>query len=154
MVVKKFFELLQGREFINVATADKKAKPCAAPKFFLKTHGKYIYLIDYTLARTVQNIRVNPQVSLCLMDLDSFNGYRVNGHAELIEKGKEFQQIIEDLDKRLIKLSAERVVRRITTGKKTPHFEMEISKRFVVIKVKVDDVAEFGPRGDLKQEKS
>ena len=71
MLPKKIKELLENREFISVATCDFKGRPNAAPKFFLKFEHNFIYLVDYTIGMTWENLKVNPKASLSLMDPDT-----------------------------------------------------------------------------------
>ena len=72
-------DILKGREYISVATADKDAKPNAAPKFLLKFEKPYLFLIDYSFATTTENLRVNPRAALSFMDLENLEGYRLYG---------------------------------------------------------------------------
>ena len=146
-------ELLKGREFISLATADKSAKPNAAPKFLLKYEKPYMYLVDYSFATTTANLRVNPRAALSFMDLDNLEGYRVSGTAELIEKGKEFAELAKEIERKNIQLSTDRVLEGMRTGKKYNHFALERPDKFVVIKFKVEEVTRIGTRGDFYREK-
>ena len=88
-VIKKALELLKAREFVAVATADKVGKPNSAPKLLLKIDGRIVYFIDYSIGRTFENLKVNPEVSLSFIDINSLFGYRLNGKVEIIEEGCE-----------------------------------------------------------------
>ena len=145
--------LLKGREFLSVGTADLTGKPNAAPKFFLKYEKPHIFLIDYSFATTTNNLRANPRASLSFMDLENLEGYRLYGSAELIETGKEFKLIAQEVEKKALRLSATRVIEASRTGKKYEHFELEMPDKFVAIKVKIEESTKIGPRGDLYREK-
>ena len=153
MITEAILELLRKRAFVSIATCDKKGAPHAAPKLLLKIRRPFIYLIDYTIAKTVENLKENPRASLSIMDLDNLEGYRLNGSVELIEHGEEHRAIFKELDKRLIELSAKRLIEGVRSGKKSAHFELEIPEKFVVIKIEMEESVKIGPRGDFWKEK-
>lgn len=152
MAMEGLSRLLRKREFVSFATADKKGQPNAAPKLLLKFEKPFVYLIDYTVARTVDNLRINPKAALSLMDLENLEGYRMSGHAEIIERGEAFKRFAKELEKKLIQLSADRVIEGSRTGKKFSHYELEIPDKFVVIKFKIEEVVKIGTRGDMYRE--
>jgi predicted pyridoxine 5'-phosphate oxidase superfamily flavin-nucleotide-binding protein len=153
MISKKIVELLKNREFISVATCDFAGRPNAAPKFILKFESNFIYLIDYTIGKTWENLKINPRVSLSLMDTDNLTGYQINGPVQIIESGSDYKKILEELREREIHLSVERVIKGIHTQKRHEVFEVVMPQKFVIFKVKIEDLAQIGPRGDLKREK-
>lgn len=152
MLIDKVFALLKDREFLTIATADKAGLPNAAPKFLLKLDLPHIYLVDYTIAQTAENLRTNPRASLALMDIENLQGYRLRGSVALVESGAEFKRLAEELQKKIVRLSADRVIEATHTGKKYSHFELEIPDEFIVIKFKAEDVAKIGARGSLYRE--
>ena len=145
--------LLKGREFLSVATANKSGKPHAAPKFLLKFEKPYAYLVDFSFATTMENLKTNPQAALSFMDLDRLEGYRLYGSVELIEHGAEFEQLAKEVEKRILGLSAQRVIDGSRTGKRHEHFELEMSDKFTVIKLKIEETTRIDTRGDFFREK-
>ncbi|MFZ2603865.1 MAG: pyridoxamine 5'-phosphate oxidase family protein, partial [Candidatus Omnitrophota bacterium] len=117
MSLKKIKELLKDREFISVATSDLEAHPNAAPKFILKIEDHFIYLVDYILGKTWQNLKTNPLVSLSLVNTDTLTGYQINGVVEIIDRGKEFESILKELLAKEMQLSTKRIVEGVTSGK-------------------------------------
>jgi predicted pyridoxine 5'-phosphate oxidase superfamily flavin-nucleotide-binding protein len=153
MLSTKIAQFLKNREFISVATCDFKGRPNAAPKFLLKLEDNFIYLVDYTISRTWENLKVNPQASLSFIDPDTLIGYQINGSVKIIDKGPEYDKILIELREREIDLSTKRIVEGIYRGKGHESFEVTLPERFVVFKIKVEEVVEIGHRGDLKIEK-
>jgi len=153
MLTAKITPLLKDREFITVATCDLNGQPNAAPKFFLKVEGNFIYLVDYAIGTTWENLRINPVVSLSFMDPDMLIGYQINGSVEIIDKGQEYDKILAEFQEKEIGLSAKRIVEGVYRGKRHESFEVTLPERVVIFKLKILDVAEIGPRGDLKREK-
>jgi predicted pyridoxine 5'-phosphate oxidase superfamily flavin-nucleotide-binding protein len=151
-VLKKISELLQSKEFISVATSSLSGKPNAAPKFFLKVEGNFVYLIDYTRGKTWENLRINPHVSLSFMDTDALIGYQINGSVELIEKGPTYEKISSELTTKEIDLSTKRIIEGVSQGKKHKSFEVGLSDKVIIIKVAIKEIAGIGPDGEIKRE--
>jgi len=151
-IIEDALKLLKTRVFIQAATADKEGRPNCAPKLLLKIDGRIIYLIDYSIGKTFDNLKVNPQVSLSFIDSDSLFGYRLNGTAQIIEEGSIYDGCLKELQEKEIKLTTERIVKGVREGKKYKDFESEMAERFLVYQVKIEDVSEISPRGKIKRE--
>ncbi|MFA6379323.1 MAG: pyridoxamine 5'-phosphate oxidase family protein [Candidatus Omnitrophota bacterium] len=151
-IIKKALGTLKKYEFITVATADKSAKPHCAPKLLLKIDNGIIYFIDFSIGKTIENLRVNPEASLSFIDAASRFGYRLNGSVEIIDKGKIYDESLKELHEKEIELFAERVVRGVQDGKAHKDFESEIPESFLVYKIKVEEGCEINPRGEIKRE--
>ena len=150
---KKIVELLKSREFISVAAADLDGKPYAAPKFILKIENNFIYLVDYVIARIRGILKVNPRISISLMDNNSLKGYQINGAVEIIEEGEEFALLVKALAQKEMELSSRRVIEGVTRGKAHEGFELGMAEKFVIFKVKVEEIVEIFSSGLLKKEK-
>jgi len=153
MIVKKIAELLKEREFISVATSDLSGKPNVAPKFVLKLENNLIYLVDYVLGTTFVNLKINPRVSISLMDLDSLIGYQINGAIEIIDKGESFDKMLNELKQREISLSVKRIVEGLDRGKKHESFEVMLPEQVVILKVKIEEIVQISSNGSLTREK-
>ena len=152
MLTHKIKSILDTREFISVATCDFKGKPNVAPKFVLKHEGSFIYLADHVIGRSYENLKANPRVSLGVMNMDNLTGYQVNGTVELIEKGEAHDKFVKEFIEKEISLSAKRIIEGVGSGKKHTDFELSISNKIVIFKVKIEDIAEIYPSGKLKRE--
>lgn len=144
-------DLLKDREFISVATCNLRNLPNAAPKFLLKIDGSFIYLIDYTHSRTWENLKDNPQVSLSFMDTETLIGYQINGLVEIISKGAAYEKIYQELQAKEIDLSTKRILEGISKQKKHKSFELAFSEKIDIFKVKIKEIVEIAPRGELKR---
>ena len=151
-IIEKAIERLKLREFVGVATANKEGTPNSAPKLILKTEGKTIYLIDYSIGKTAQNLKANPKVSLSFMDINTLVGYKLDGKAEIVDKGKIFDECLDELRARETDLTVERLVEGLHSGKAHKEFELELPEHFLIYKVKVEEGSEISPRGEIKQE--
>lgn len=150
---RKAFELLKNREFVSVATSDHDARPNAAPKFVLKIENHFVYLVDYSIGRTSRNLAVNPRISISFMDRDTLMGYQLNGPVEIINKGQEYDSLVKDLLQKELELSTKRIIEGVTKGKPHEGFELSLSEKFIIFKVKVEEIVEIASSGTLKIEK-
>jgi predicted pyridoxine 5'-phosphate oxidase superfamily flavin-nucleotide-binding protein len=153
MISKDIKALIESREFISVASCDLEAKPNAAPKFLLKVEGNYIYLVDYVFGRTFKNLQINPRASLSFIDNNTLIGYQLNCKVEIIEKGLEYENIQKDLQHKQIDLSIKRVIEGVAKGQSHKSFEVASPEKFVIFKIKVEEVVEIRPSGVLKRDK-
>ncbi|HTL70558.1 MAG TPA: pyridoxamine 5'-phosphate oxidase family protein [Candidatus Eisenbacteria bacterium] len=154
VILEKIRSLLRDRSFISLATANLKCEPHAVPKFLLKIQDGCVYLVDYAIARTVENLRSNPRACLSFMDLRDLEGYRMSGSVTLVEEGPEHAALLKEFEKRLIRMSATRLIEGMKSGKPNEHYELEIPNRVLVIKVKIEEVVKVGRQGELFSEKA
>jgi predicted pyridoxine 5'-phosphate oxidase superfamily flavin-nucleotide-binding protein len=150
---KKVSELLKIREFVSVATCDLDGRPNAAPKFVLKLENNFIYLVDYSIGRTSQNLKINPRISISFMDNDALMGYQLNGSVEIINRGEEYDILVKDLSQKELDLSTRRIIEGVTQGKPHERFELSLSEKFIIFKVKVEEIVDIASSGTLKREK-
>jgi predicted pyridoxine 5'-phosphate oxidase superfamily flavin-nucleotide-binding protein len=153
MINKDIRALIESREFISVASCDLEANPNAAPKFLLKVEGNYIYLVDYVIGRTFRNLQVNPRVSLSFIDNNTLIGYQLNGKVEIIERGIEYENIQKALQDKQLDLSTKRVIEGITKGQSHKSFEVASPDKFLIFKIKVEELVEIRPSGTVKRDK-
>jgi general stress protein 26 len=145
-------ELLEKLEFVSVATAAPDGQPNTAPKFFFHAKGDFMYLIDYVAGKTIMNLKKNPRVSVSFMDMGSLEAYRLNGTAKMIGKGRVFETILKEWDKRLIKMATTRVIEGVQSGKTHDHYELEMGKKFIILKIKITNVVKIDRKGSIWQE--
>lgn len=150
---KKIVDLLKSREFVSVAASDLEGRPYAAPKLILKVENNFIYLVDYIVAKIHSILKVNPSISISLMDNKNLMGYQVNGAVEIVDKGAEFDLLVQDLAQKEMDLSTRRIVEGVTQGKSHEDFEVTMPEKFVIFKVRVEEIVEIFSNGLLKREK-
>ena len=153
MIAKKINDIIKNFDFIPVATCDMEGIPNVAPKFFLKVENNHIYLIDYVIGRTFQNLVVNPKASLSIVDRDNLTGYQVNGPVEVLSQGAEHAKLVDEFQDKEMALSSRRIVEGVLTGERHKNFEAAFPKKVVVLKVKISEVVEICASGELNREK-
>lgn len=152
-MMKDIDEILKNREFLDIATCDLNAKPNVAPKLLLKFNKRLIYVVDHVMGASFHNLKVNPRVSISVMDIDNLTGYQINGPVEIVDSGLEYQQVLEELSDRKIKLSVERIVEAVGRNKKHQNYELMLPDKFVIFKIKIEEIVEIALSGKLIREK-
>ncbi|HPM43570.1 MAG TPA: pyridoxamine 5'-phosphate oxidase family protein [Candidatus Omnitrophota bacterium] len=146
-------KLLEGREFLSVATSSLKGVPNAAPKFLLKVEGHKIWLVDYTIGQTWRNLRENNRTSISFMDFKMLVGYQLNGNVKIIEKGPKYDRMCKEMIDKEIRLTAQHIIEDVRGHSKHEHFEIGITERFIILEVTINEIVQIGHRGEVVREK-
>jgi uncharacterized pyridoxamine 5'-phosphate oxidase family protein len=154
MIAKRLQELFKNTRFIYLATSDLQGTPNAVPKYLLKIEGDALYVVDYVFGRTWKNIKVNPRVSIPVMNSETLIGYRVNGLLDIVKERKEKSLLVKEFSAKTVKSSVQKVIDAVRS--QTPHrnFEVIFPDKAVIYKIKVLEVTDIGPTGKLVREKS
>ncbi|MFA6355818.1 MAG: pyridoxamine 5'-phosphate oxidase family protein [Candidatus Omnitrophota bacterium] len=152
MIAKKINELIAKMGFVAMATCDRDGRPNVAPKFFLKADSGHIYLVDYVIGRTSQNLTINPRASISIIDERSLTGYQVNGAVQILSQGEEYDKASREFLEKEINLSTKRIVEGVKKGERHSSFEAAFPKKIVIFKVKIDEAVEIGADGELTKE--
>jgi uncharacterized pyridoxamine 5'-phosphate oxidase family protein len=144
---KKVLDNLKKEHFVIIGTCDIKNVPNVSHKLVLEAQDNLIYLIDQMKGETFKNIKVNPNISLLTVDTERQLAYRINGVAELIEEGEDYDKFLEKIDKRKTKLTTLRVIEGVRRGKKHKKFELAKLKPAAIIKTKVKKVSKISFSG-------
>jgi predicted pyridoxine 5'-phosphate oxidase superfamily flavin-nucleotide-binding protein len=152
MIITKIQKLLKNSAFIYAATSDLVGRPNVAPKFYLKMDKNFIYIIDYVIGRTWRNLKVNPRISLSIMDIGSLKGYQIYGTVELIDSGEAYNELLEEFEKKKISLSAKRIVEAVRRDKENESFEITFPDNVIIFKTKIEEMTEIGSTGEVKRE--
>lgn len=153
MLSKELLNLFDKREFIGVATCDFKGHPTAAPKFILKVESGRIYLVDYTVSKTWENLKTNPRISMSLIDPMTLKGYQVNGNVKILSKGKLYKKLCEEMTDKEVRLTAQHIIDEVRGNPAHETFEILMSERFVIFEVTVGEVVELDIQGKIKRSK-
>lgn len=149
---QEFKKLLNKNHLVNVATVNADGHPNAAPKLILKTFDEFIYLVDCTVGKTWENLKRDARVSLSFADHELLKGYQIKGFAKIIEGAHICQQLIDDLEEKEIALTVTRLIDGVHDGKKHHDFEIGMSNKFVVFKIKILEVIEIGYKGNITRQ--
>jgi uncharacterized pyridoxamine 5'-phosphate oxidase family protein len=153
MLPKELADLLEKREFISVATCDFEGRPNAAPKFVLKVEGNRIYLVDYTIGTSWRNLKINPKISMSLVDTRTLKGYQLNGTVKIMTRGKLYDRMRKEMMDKEIRLTTQHIIDEVRGQPTHETFEILISEKFIIFEVRLDEVVEMDIHGELKRNK-
>ena len=153
MLSKELIGLMEKKEFVSVATCDFKGRPNAAPKFVLKVESDRAYLVDYTIGTSWQNLKINPRISMSLIDARTLKGYQINGSVRIIKRGKLYDKMRDEMTDKEVRLTTQRIIDEVRGHPTHETFEVLISEKFVIFEVKIDEVVEMDIHGGLKRSK-
>ena len=153
MLSKELIGLMEKKEFVSVATCDFKGRPNAAPKFVLKVESDRAYLVDYTIGTSWQNLKINPRISMSLIDARTLKGYQINGSVRIIKRGKLYDNMRDEMTNKEVRLTTQRIIDEVRGHPTHETFEVLISEKFVIFEVRIDEVVEMDIHGGLKRSK-
>jgi len=147
LITEEVREILENKGFVSIGTSDDNGNPYVMPKFLITVGNDFIYLADYLIGPTFENLKVNPKISLAVVDINTLIRYQINGMAEIIDKGLEFDKLTNELREKELNFTVERVVKSVQAGKKDKNFEVVFPNRFIVIKIKVKEIVKISSIG-------
>lgn len=139
---------LENQGFTIVSTLDKKGSLHNSCKGIVKINrnGK-IYLIDLYKGRTYENLKINPHISLTVVDEHKFRGYCLKGKAKIIAVDRLDSQIISAWENKLTSRITRRIIKNITQEKgHSRHPEALLPKPEYMIMMQVDEIIDLTPQ--------
>ena len=153
MLSKELIGLMEKKEFVSVATCDFKGRPNAVPKFVLKVEADRVYLVDYTIGTSLKNLKINPRISMSLIDTRTLKGYQINGSVKIMTRGKLYDKMCDEMTDKEVRLTTQRIIDEVRGQPTHETFEVLISEKFIIFEVKIDEVVEMDIYGGLKRNK-
>jgi len=144
-------KILNKISFLDIGSSSQDAIPNVAPKLLLKVDGDEIYLVDYIMGKTYDNLQSNCRVSLSAIDVDSLLGYQINGKAYIVDGGLDYQKLFQEYQEKQIQSSVSRIIDGVRREKLNQNIEMIFPEKVVFIKVFVEEIVEIIPSGQLKR---
>ena len=133
-IFNAFLEHKGQLKVVSVASASKHGKPNSAPKMLVDVEfPNHLYFLDYKHTHSYANLLENPEVSVSFMNDAAFTGYRLNGRAQILAFGPEFDEAKKLWEKRLIAYEADRIIQRVRGLYSTKESENSLPKDFVIV---------------------
>jgi len=152
MITPDIVEFFHNQHFTIISTIDKKGYPHNACKGIVQIDesGK-AYLLDLYMARTYENLRANPRISITAVDEHKFVGYCLKGKAKIVQKNKVSKSILKLWEDKITSRISHRLLKNIK-GEKGHHAHPEalLPAPTYLIAVDVDEIVELIP-GHIKQ---
>lgn len=151
LLTEYIINFLEKKEFLNVGTCDFSGRPNVAPKFLVKSENNIIYLVDSVFGRTLENLKINPRVSLSTVDMDHLIGYQINGVCQVIVRGVEYKKILKEMRTKQINFSVARLIEGLHREKKYKDFEVTLPEKVCIFKIKIEEIVSIGVTGKLER---
>jgi general stress protein 26 len=149
--MKKFpdgiVNFFQNQGYVIVSTIDKGGSLHSSCKGIvdIKSNGK-IYLLDLYKAKTFDNLKNNPHISITAADEHKFAGYCLKGKAKIITGEELSPQIMKAWEERITSRLTRRVIRNIREEKGHPrHPEALLPKPEYLIVMEAEEVIDLTP---------
>ena len=153
LITENLKKFLLNKGFVSVGTSDLSGQPNAVPKYIVEIDNGFIYLADYVIGKTFQNLKINPKISLSTIDIKTLEGLQINGEARIITKGPLYKKLLKAMAEQEVHHTAKRIVEEVRGEKKSDAFEMQLPERVVMIKVKCKKITKISITGKLKIER-
>ncbi|RJP29586.1 MAG: pyridoxamine 5'-phosphate oxidase family protein [Candidatus Omnitrophota bacterium] len=142
--IKNFFE---NQNFVIISTIDKNGTLHNSCKGIIeiREHSK-VYLLDLYKARTMVNLKNNPNIAITAVDEHKFKGYSIKGQARIINMQDCQPHVVKAWEAKLASRISQRVIKNMLSKKEHPlHPEALLPKPEYVIEVVIHDVIDLTP---------
>lgn len=150
LMAENMKRFLLNKGFVSVGTSDLSGQPNSAPKFIVEIDKGFIYLADYVIGKTLQNLKINPKISLSTIDIKTLEGLQINGVAKIMTRGAQYKKLLKAMVEQEVHHSARRIIEDVRGGQKSDVYEVQFPDRVVILKVKCKKVTKIGITGNLK----
>jgi general stress protein 26 len=147
-LANEIINFFQNQGCVVVSTIDRQGFAHSACKGIVKiNHNGRLYLLDLYRAKTHENLKRNPHISITAFDEHKFLGYCLKGKAEMLPPGKLQSQIIKAWEARITSRITQRLLKNIREEKGHPrHPEALLPKPEYLIVMDVEEVVDLTPQ--------
>lgn len=149
MLKEKLLSFLKGQQFVTLGSSTPEGSPHASPKIFLKMEGKNIYLIDYLVGVSFENIKANKEVSISTFDIQEVKGFHVYGQASILRNGPEYEALLKEWDVRQTQTTAKNISEVVRGEKNKKVFKLTFKKPVEIYKIKIKRIDFVNTQGVL-----
>ena len=151
-------EQLKKQGFVIVSSLDKEGRIHSSAKGVVGIdEGGRVFLIDLYQARTYNNLKRNPTVTVTFVDEHKFEGYALQGIAKIVEKEDISGSIIAEWEDKVIQRISKRLIKNLQDGKASSHHPEAAfphPKQLIEIDVeKINDLAPAQLKKKIKDQK-
>ena len=150
VITEKLKNFLLTKEFVSAGTSDLTGQPNAVPKYIIKIDSGFIYLADYVIGKTFQNLKVNPKISLSTIDMKTLEGWQINGRARIMTRGAQYKKLSKTMLELEVHNTARRIIEDVRGIQKHNVYEVSFPKKVVILKVRCEKITKIGITGKLQ----
>jgi general stress protein 26 len=143
----EIIQFLHRQNYTVISTVDNDGAVHNSCKGIVQIDGKgNIYLLDLYKQRTYENLKVNPHISLTVVDEHKFKGYSLKGKAKIISEEKIKPEILKAWDKKISGRISHRILKNIKGEKgHKSHPEILLPKPEYIIEMHVEKIVDLTP---------
>lgn len=149
---QEIVDFFKKQNFTVVTTIDKDGMPHNSCKGLVKiNHNGTLYLLDLYRARTYDNLKRNPHMSITAVDEHGFSGYCLKGKAKIAKTAQLKSGIIKAWEKRINSRITQRIIKNVQGQEGRPgQPEALMPKPEYMIVMKTEKIIDLTP-GHIKQ---
>lgn len=143
----EIMQFFHSQGFVIVSTLDKDGSLHSSCKGIVKINkSDVVYLLDLYRARTYDNLKKNPHISITAVDEHKFRGYCLKGKAKIIKIDKLKNHIIKAWEDRITSRITRRLLKNMREEKGHPrHPEALLPKPEYLIAMKIEEIVDLTP---------
>ncbi|MEW6100775.1 MAG: pyridoxamine 5'-phosphate oxidase family protein [Candidatus Omnitrophota bacterium] len=139
----------QNQGFVVVTTIDQAGFPHASCKGIVKIEpGGSVYLLDLYRAKTFENLKHNPYMSITAVNEHKFSGYCLKGKAQVLPDTHHLRdELLKSWEERITNRLTQRLLRNIhgETGHRH-HPEVNMPEPEYLILMEIEEIVDLTPR--------
>jgi general stress protein 26 len=141
-------QFLHRQNYTVISTMDKDGSIHNSCKGIVQIDEKgRIYLLDLYKQGTYENLKVNPNISLTVVDEHKFKGYSLKGKAKIISEDKIKPEILRAWDKKISGRISHRILKNMSGEKgHKRHPEVLLPKPEYIIEMRVEKIIDLTPQ--------
>jgi general stress protein 26 len=148
-LTQEIISLFKECGFAILSSIDKKMRPHTSCKGIVKIDQQAgrIYLLDLYYGKTVANIKSCPNISLTVVNEDSFSGYCLQAAAKIVPKKNIDAKMLQAWEEVVSSRVSRRLIKNIRDGKtRLAHPEIMLPKPAYLIEARIERIINLRPR--------
>ncbi|MFA5144688.1 MAG: pyridoxamine 5'-phosphate oxidase family protein [Candidatus Omnitrophota bacterium] len=143
--IMRFF---QNQGCVVVSTVDKEGSVHNSCKGIIEIDSRgSVYLLDLYKARTYENLKRNPHISITAIDEHKFTGYCLKGRVKIVQEDKLPSKIIKAWEDRINSRLTSRLLKNIHEEKGHPrHPEVLLPGPEYMIGMEIEEIVDLTPQ--------
>lgn len=147
MITSDIVQFFHNQRFTIIATIDKNGYPHSSCKSIVEIDKRgRVYLLDLYMAKTYENLKKNPHISITGVDEHKFIGYCLKGNAKIVPRNRVSKRILKLWEDKITSRISHRLLKNIQGEKgHSAHPEALFPGPAYLIEVDVDEVIDLIP---------
>ena len=147
MITADIIQFFHNQRFTIIATIDKNGYPHSSCKGIVEIDKRgHVYLLDLYMAKTYENLKKNPRISITGVDEHKFIGYCLKGKAKIVPRNRVSKRILKLWEDKITSRISHRLLKNIQGEKgHAAHPEALLPGPAYLIEVDVDEIIDLIP---------